>query len=95
MQQKVKKFFCLQHKILLTFNTSCNDDILPKGLGDLGSDGGCSLGLAGAIRFAPTKITLKTKILTKFIIKIKGKFTIIGRQNRSWWCSWWWWCMSD
>lgn len=24
----------------LTFKTSCNDDILPNGLGDLGKDGG-------------------------------------------------------
>lgn len=37
----------------LTFNTSCNDDMLPKGLGDRGSDGGCSRGLDGATRLAP------------------------------------------
>jgi hypothetical protein len=38
----------------LTFKTSCNDDMLPKGLGDRGNDGGCSLGRAGAVRLAPS-----------------------------------------
>lgn len=36
-----------------TLSTSCNDDILPSGLGDLGNEGGCSRGLVGATRFPP------------------------------------------
>lgn len=38
----------------LTFKTSCNEDILPSGLGDRGNDGGWSRGLTGAMRFVPT-----------------------------------------
>lgn len=37
----------------LTFRTSCRDDILPSGLGDLGNEGGWSRGRAGAVRLAP------------------------------------------
>lgn len=47
---------------LLTFRTSCNDDMLPKGLGDLGSDGGCSRGLDGATRLAP--------VIFKYVIEM-------------------------
>lgn len=37
-----------------TLRTSCRDDIEPNsGLGDRGSDGGCSRGRCGAARFAP------------------------------------------
>lgn len=36
-----------------TFKTSCKEDILPSGLGDLGKEGGCSRGRWGAARLAP------------------------------------------
>lgn len=39
--------------IFHTFNTSCKEDILPNGLGDLGNEGGCSRGRVGADRLAP------------------------------------------
>lgn len=50
--------------------TSCNEDILPRGLGDRGNEGGCSRGLAGAIRLAPVQIKdilMKTNPKTNFI----------------------------
>jgi hypothetical protein len=48
-----QKKYAQTKKRELTFNTSCNDDMLPNGLGERGKDGGCSLGLAGAVLFAP------------------------------------------
>lgn len=45
-----------------TLRTSCKDDIEPNsGLGERGSDGGCSRGRCGAARFAPMK-TIQTII---------------------------------
>lgn len=38
---------------ILTLRTSCNEDILPRGLGERGgNDGGCSRGLIGGL-FVP------------------------------------------
>lgn len=41
--------------VIITFNTSCKEDMLPNGLGDRGNEGGCSRGLVGAARFAPIR----------------------------------------
>lgn len=42
------------YNVSFTFKTSCKEDILPKGLGDFGNEGGAADGLCGAARFAPT-----------------------------------------
>lgn len=57
--------FFICYNVSFTFKTSCKEDILPNGLGDLGRDGGCSVGrgLSGAARLAPIE---KKKQCVKF-----------------------------
>lgn len=67
----------------ITFKTSCSEDMLPNGLGDRGSDGGWSRGLAGAILLAPKELQSenhKRNFKQFFFIYISYRCRQVDRQ---------------